>query len=200
MIFGLVICSTCFGHVYAHHQKLATILLIRHVACNSWFMVARRSGAGQQAMRTRWGKLLDWHIYSKIHSPNLNHKVQSACFVSSSETFWVYFMFQNSSAPVDIKLTSLISVEQKIAHVWFNHFYKVRFSFFLISNLRCFAGQLPPFGHAPARYSSVCLLINPYPTAFPYGNGMVLHFYQQQESSTTKTVHKVINKRLKTYV
>jgi len=40
---------------------------------------------------------------------------------------------------------------------------------------------------------------NPYPTAFPYGNDMVLHFYQQ-ESSTTKTVHKVINKGLKTYV
>ena len=38
----------------------------------------------------------------------------------------------------------------------------------------------------------------PYPTAF--GNGMVLHFYQQQESSTTKTVHKVINKGLKAYV
>ena len=44
------------------------------------------------------------------------------------------------------------------------------------------------------------LQFNPYPTAFPYGNGMVLHFYQQQESSTTKTVHKVINKGLKTYV
>ena len=43
-------------------------------------------------------------------------------------------------------------------------------------------------------------VINPYPTAFPYGNGMVLHFYQQQESSTTKTVHKVINKRLKACV
>ena len=42
--------------------------------------------------------------------------------------------------------------------------------------------------------------VNPYPTAFPYGNGMVLHFYQQQESSTTKTVHNVINKGLKTYV
>ena len=40
----------------------------------------------------------------------------------------------------------------------------------------------------------------PYPTAFPYGNGTVLHFYQQQESSTTKTVHKVINKGLKAYV
>ena len=43
-------------------------------------------------------------------------------------------------------------------------------------------------------------IVNPYPTAFPYGNGMVLHFYQQQEKSTTKTVHKVINKGLKTYV
>jgi len=41
---------------------------------------------------------------------------------------------------------------------------------------------------------------NPYPTAFPYGNGMILHFYQQQESSTTITVHKVINKGLKAYV
>ena len=52
-------------------------------------------------------------------------------------------------------------------------------------------------------YSTLCcvhFIINPYPTAFPYGNGMVLHFYQQQESSTTKTVHKVINKGLKTYV
>jgi hypothetical protein len=42
--------------------------------------------------------------------------------------------------------------------------------------------------------------INPYPTAFLYGNGMVLHFYQQKESSTTKTAHKVINKGLKAYV
>ena len=48
--------------------------------------------------------------------------------------------------------------------------------------------------------TSVSILFNPYPTAFPYGNGMVLHFYQQQESSTTKTVHRVINKGLKTYV
>ena len=44
------------------------------------------------------------------------------------------------------------------------------------------------------------LCVNPYPTAFPYGNRIVLHFYQQQESSTTKTVHKVINKGLKAYV
>ena len=52
-------------------------------------------------------------------------------------------------------------------------------------------------------WNNVCILscsIILYPTAFPYGNGMVLHFYQQQESSTTKTVHKVINKGLKAYV
>jgi len=48
--------------------------------------------------------------------------------------------------------------------------------------------------------SAVQDVFNPYPTAFPYGNGMVLHFYQQQESSTTKTVHKIINKGLKAYV
>jgi len=47
------------------------------------------------------------------------------------------------------------------------------------------------------RHKIIQLIINPYPTAFPYGNGMVLHFYQQQGSSTTKTAHKVINKGLK---
>ena len=58
----------------------------------------------------------------------------------------------------------------------------------------------------PVTYNIISLLkshwmyIIPYPTAFPYGNGMVLHFYQQQESSMTKTVHKVINKGLKAYV
>jgi len=46
-------------------------------------------------------------------------------------------------------------------------------------------------------YCYIPNLLNPYPTTFPYGNGMVLHFCQQQESSTTKTVHKVITKYLK---
>ena len=58
-------------------------------------------------------------------------------------------------------------------------------------------------GSAVALFSNGNPLVNqfnPYSTAFPYGNGMVLHFYQQQESSTTKTVHKVINKGLKAYV
>ena len=55
-------------------------------------------------------------------------------------------------------------------------------------------------GNCRQQISRLLFVINPYPTAFPYGNGMVLHFYQQQESSTTKTVHKVINKWLKAYV
>ena len=29
------------------------------------------------------------------------------------------------------------------------------------------------------RQTRSCRDVNPYPTAFPYGNGMVLHFYQQ---------------------
>ena len=49
--FELVICSTYFGHIYAHHQEPATVLLVWHVACDSWLLVVRRSGAGQQAMR-----------------------------------------------------------------------------------------------------------------------------------------------------
>ena len=55
-------------------------------------------------------------------------------------------------------------------------------------------------GNKVVRCYKLYIQDNPYPTAFPYGNGMVLHFYQQQESSTTKTVHKVINKGLKAYV
>jgi len=52
MFIEFVICSTCFGHVYTHHQGLATILLVWHVACNSWLLVVGRSGAGQQVMRS----------------------------------------------------------------------------------------------------------------------------------------------------
>ena len=47
---------------------------------------------------------------------------------------------------------------------------------------------------------TIVLLITLILPCSTYGNGMVLHFYQQQESSTTKTVHKVIKKGLKAYV
>ena len=70
-----------------------------------------------------------------------------------------------------------------------------------VVNLRISRNSLVKFDGSVAEiYCFSFLRNNPYPTAFPYGNSMVLHFYQQQESSTTKTVHKVINKGLKTYV
>jgi hypothetical protein len=62
--------------------------------------------------------------------------------------------------------------------------------FVLYTRARCYSTAQRPH----------ILLLNPYHTAFPYGNGMVLHFYQQQQSSRTKTAHKVINKGLKAYV
>ena len=70
----------------------------------------------------------------------------------------------------------------------------------ILENLCTLVQKYSNFIHNGSTFCERTLDINPYPTAFPYGNGMVLHFYQQQESSTTKTVHKVINKGLKTYV
>ena len=47
-----VICSTRFGHLYAHHQELRTILvLLPHVVHNALVAGGWRSGAGQQDMR-----------------------------------------------------------------------------------------------------------------------------------------------------
>ena len=49
---ALIICSTCFGHSYAHHQELGTILLlVPRVVCNALVAGGRRSGAEGQAMR-----------------------------------------------------------------------------------------------------------------------------------------------------
>ena len=70
----------------------------------------------------------------------------------------------------------------------------------LATSVRGIPDPRNPVVFASVLFSVTVRHINLYPTAFPYGNGMVLHFYQQQESSTTKTVHKVINKGFKTYV
>ena len=49
---ALTICSTCFGHLYAHHQELETTLLLwTHMVCNALVAGGRRLGAGQQAVR-----------------------------------------------------------------------------------------------------------------------------------------------------
>ena len=57
---ALIICSTCFGHLYAHHQELETILvLLPHVVCNALVAGGRLLRAEQQAMRPERGRLCD---------------------------------------------------------------------------------------------------------------------------------------------
>ena len=48
---ALILCSTCFGYLHAHHQELEPVLvLLPHMVCNSLVAGGQRSGAGQQAM------------------------------------------------------------------------------------------------------------------------------------------------------
>ena len=40
---ALVICSTCFGHLYAHHHELEAIpVLLPHMVCNALVAGGRR--------------------------------------------------------------------------------------------------------------------------------------------------------------
>jgi len=49
---AITICSTCFGHSYAHRQELEIILvLLPHMVCNALVAGGRLLGLEQQAMR-----------------------------------------------------------------------------------------------------------------------------------------------------
>ena len=45
MIFiaDLIACSTCFGHHYAHHQELESIIIQVAAACRIWCLVFKLS-------------------------------------------------------------------------------------------------------------------------------------------------------------
>ena len=48
---ALIICPTCFGHLFVLHQELETILvLLPHMVCNALVAGGRLLGAEQQAM------------------------------------------------------------------------------------------------------------------------------------------------------
>ena len=50
---ALIICPTCCGHFYAHHQKLETIcVLLPPMVCSALVAGCWRSGAGQPSMRS----------------------------------------------------------------------------------------------------------------------------------------------------
>jgi hypothetical protein len=49
---ALTVCSTCFGHLYAHHRELETIpVLLPRMVCNVLVAGGRLLRAEQQAMR-----------------------------------------------------------------------------------------------------------------------------------------------------
>jgi len=66
---ALIICSTCFGHLYAHHQDLETILvLLPHMVCNVLVVGGRLLGAEQHLV----GFLL--YAYTTMHGQTSNVK------------------------------------------------------------------------------------------------------------------------------
>jgi hypothetical protein len=55
-----MMCSTCFGYSYAHHQELETIIvLLPHMVCNALVAGGRLLGVEQQVMRPGWRKLCE---------------------------------------------------------------------------------------------------------------------------------------------
>ena len=49
---ALIVCSTCFGQFYGHHQELEIICVLLPPMVRSALVAGcRRSGAGQQSMR-----------------------------------------------------------------------------------------------------------------------------------------------------
>ena len=144
-----------------------------------------------------------WQIASRIRMErssilNLLESCQQNCMTYTNAVCTV----KNSWWTEKLSETCRFSFQEKIweisASSWF--YYKKFTTMYGHMNVKCvklvyILGKL--FAKHDRRHED---MFNPYPTALPYGNGMVLHFYQQQESSTTKTVHKVINKGLKTYV
>ena len=46
---ALMICSTYFGHFYAHHQELETIcVLLPPMGCSAWLLVVRSQVQGSR--------------------------------------------------------------------------------------------------------------------------------------------------------
>jgi len=60
---ALIICSTCFGHLYAHHQEFETVIvLLPHMVCNALVAGGRLVGTEQLAMFRNEGNCATDHI------------------------------------------------------------------------------------------------------------------------------------------
>ena len=80
---ALLTCSTCFGHLYAHHQELETILVLStHMVCNALVAGGRLLGAEQQAMCLGRGKSCDTlkFLYGNKRAQRPTHLVKKQKF------------------------------------------------------------------------------------------------------------------------
>jgi len=60
IIIALIICSTCFGHFYAHHQELETIcVLLPPMVCSAWLLVVGGQVQGSRLCVQNEGMLQD---------------------------------------------------------------------------------------------------------------------------------------------
>jgi len=82
---ALIICSTCFRHLYAHHQELETILVLLHMVCNALVAGGRLLGAEQQAMRPGWGILCDFESHN-ISTTLQNTFDSSSCHFNTGQS------------------------------------------------------------------------------------------------------------------
>ena len=83
---ALVICSTCFGHFYAHHQELETIcLLLPPMVYMPWLLVVggQVHVVGYESGMRDVARLVVLHPLFRTHSllpaPDLRQPVTKAC-------------------------------------------------------------------------------------------------------------------------
>ena len=77
--FIALMCSTCFGHFYAHHQELETIcVLLTPIVCNALVAGGRRSGAGSRLCVQDEG-YFSTQVESTYFKP---------CFVATRPSYW----------------------------------------------------------------------------------------------------------------
>ena len=110
---ALIICSTCFGHLYAHHQELETILVFlpEEVSCSSSFphpgriaccTAPDRQPPATTALHTICGNNTSivscswWWAYKCLKhveqvTSAINHSVASSCFLLYAVFLCPYF-------------------------------------------------------------------------------------------------------------
>jgi len=134
---ALVICSTCFGHLYAHHTELETILvLLPHMVCNALVADGRRSGAGQQAVCLGWGKLLEQFPSSRtLHTICGNNTS-----VVSSSWWWAYKCPKHVEQITSAINHSVVSSSFSSRHIYNNAQTNIHQSLKTSTNFQCFIG------------------------------------------------------------